>query len=90
MLLLILPLGFFIAGLLVGHWAVVFAAVLTWGGIGLYLVINDGWYGSGWGDFGVMFSIASAVGSIGGSALGVAARRVSGSHRHDSAPRDSR
>ena len=51
MALLLVPVAFFVFGLIAGRWWIVLAAIGVWVGIAAFLVVNDGWYGAGWGDF---------------------------------------
>ena len=73
--LLLLPAAFIILGLLLGRWWVVLAAVAVWVGIALFLVANDGWYGAGWGEFGVLYTSLSAGVTIWGAIVAVVIRR---------------
>ena len=41
----------------------------------VFLIVNDGWYGAGWGDFGVEFNLLVAALSVLGAAAGVALRK---------------
>jgi hypothetical protein len=77
-LLVALPVGFFLAGLVIGRWWVVLAALATWGVLAGFLYVNNGWYGAGWGDFGIAFNVMAAVATVVGSIVGVGARRLSG------------
>jgi hypothetical protein len=76
MLLLALPIGFGIAGLLVGRWWVVIAAMAGWAILAAFLYFNNGWYGNGWGEFGVMFNVLAAAATIIAAAGGVAVRQT--------------
>lgn len=62
-------------GLLVGQWWALTVPVVLWSGIAVFLVINDGWYGAGWGDFGIAFNVTAAALSVLLAAAGVALRR---------------
>jgi hypothetical protein len=75
-LLAALPLGFAVAGLVLGRWRVVAAAAAAWAGIAGYLVANDGWHGNGWGEFGVRLNVLVALATVAGAALGVALHRL--------------
>jgi hypothetical protein len=77
-LLLALPLAFGAAGVVIGRWWVVLAALATWAGLAIYLVVNDGWYGHGWGEFGIAFHVISALATVAAASLGVGARRLMG------------
>jgi hypothetical protein len=74
--LLILPLCFFLAALLIGRWWVPLAAVAMWIGIAIFLVLNDGWHGAGWGDFGIHWNIVVATLTLAGSVIGVLTNRL--------------
>jgi hypothetical protein len=74
MLLLALPIGFALAGFLIGRWWVVVGAMATWLALALFLYLNNGWRGAGWGDFGIAFNVIIAVVTIAAAALGVGVR----------------
>jgi hypothetical protein len=79
--LLVLPVGFLVAGFAFGRWWVVFSAAATWIVLAVFLYVNDGWYGAGWGDFGIAFNVMAAVATVVGSAVGVGLRQLSGGGR---------
>jgi hypothetical protein len=70
-LLIALPLVFALAGVLIGRWWVVLAALATWTFLAAYLYANDGWFGGGWGDFGIAFTMIAAAATVVGAAIGV-------------------
>jgi hypothetical protein len=74
MLLFVLPAAFLVAGLVIGRWWVVATALVTWIGLAIFLYVNDGWYGAGWGDFGIALNVISAAATVIGAALGVGLR----------------
>ena len=74
MALLLLPVAFLLLGLVAGRWWTVLAAIGVWGAIALFLVVNDGWEGAGWGDFGILLNVIAAVLTVAGAAAGVGAR----------------
>ena len=74
MLLFVLPAAFLVAGLVIGRWWVVAAALATWIGLAMFLYVNDGWHGAGWGDFGIAFNVISAAVTVIGAAVGVGLR----------------
>jgi hypothetical protein len=76
MLLLALPIGFGIAGFLIGRWWVVLAATATWLALAAFLYLNNGWFGAGWGDFGIAFNVIIAGATIIAAAVGVGVRRA--------------
>lgn len=78
MLLWAVPAVFLVAGLVIGRWWVVLAAMATWTGLAVYLYVNNGWYGHGWGDFGVAITVIVATASVLGAALGVGVRYAAG------------
>ena len=63
-----------VIGLLGGRWWALLVPVARWAGIALFLVINDGWYGAGWGDFGIAFNVITAILSVLLAAAGVGLR----------------
>lgn len=73
-LLLALPIAFAVAGFVIGRWWVVLGAVATCVGLAIYLYLNDGWFGAGWGDLGIALNIIAAGATILGAAIGVALR----------------
>ena len=77
--LLLLPVAFFLLGLVAGRWWTVLAAIVLWGAIALFLVVNDGWYGAGWGDFGTLLNVIAAVLTVAAAAAGVGTRLLGGS-----------
>jgi hypothetical protein len=82
MVLLILPAAFAVAGLVIGRWWVVAAALATWIALAVFLYANNGWHGAGWGEFGIAFNVIAAVATVLGAALGVGLRyAASGNHR---------
>lgn len=89
MLLLVLPVGFLLAGLLIGRWWVVLSAVGTWIALAVYLYVNNGWYGAGWGDFGIAFNVMAAAATVAGAALGVTVRRLSRGSRPARGPAEA-
>jgi hypothetical protein len=75
-MLLLLPAGFLVAGLVIGRWWVVVAALATWAGLAAFLYENNGWHGAGWGDFGIALNVIVAGATIAAAALGVGFRRL--------------
>jgi hypothetical protein len=72
--LLFFPLSFAVAGLLFRRWWVVGLAVATWIGLGIYLRLNNGWYGGGWGDYGIALNVFVACLTVLASAIRPAIR----------------
>lgn len=66
---------FLALGAAFGTWWFLIAPVVVSAGVTVFLVVNDGWYGAGWGDFGVEFNLLVAVLSVLGAAAGVALRK---------------
>lgn len=75
MVLLLFPLLFLALGAALGTWWLLAAPVVVSAGVTGFLIINDGWYGAGWGDFGVEFNLLVAALSVLGAAAGVAFRK---------------
>ena len=73
--LLLVPVAFFVLGLIAGRWWTVLAAIGVWVAIAVFLFINDGWHGAGWGDFGILLNVIVAVLTVLGAAAAVGARR---------------
>lgn len=76
MWLLLLPVAFFALGLIAGRWWAAVAAIGVWAGIAVFLVVNDGWYGHGWGDGGILLNVIVAVLTVLAAAAGVGARSL--------------
>ena len=76
MALLLLPVAFFVLGLIVGRWWTVLAAIAVWAGIAVFLIVNDGWHGAGWGDGGILLNVTVAVATVISAAAGVGARSI--------------
>ena len=43
--------------------------------VAMFLVLNNGWYGAGWGDGGIAWNVLVACLTVAGAAAGVAAGR---------------
>ena len=63
-----------LVGLLIGRWWALLVPVVLWAGIALFLLVNDGWYGAGWGDFGIALNVITAILSVLLAAAGVGLR----------------
>ena len=61
-------------GLLAGRRWVLGVVIALWAGIAVFLVLNDGWEGNGWGDGGVALTAVAAVLSLLLAAAGVRLR----------------
>jgi hypothetical protein len=76
--LFVVPVIFAVLGYVVGRWWMVDAAVATCVGVAVFLVVNNGWYGHGWGDFGVALNVLAGCLTVLLAAVGVAAARARG------------
>jgi hypothetical protein len=74
--LLLVPVAFFVLGLIAGRRWTVLAAIGVWAGIALFLVLNDGWSRAGCGDFGILLNVIVAALTVLAAAAGVGARVV--------------
>lgn len=78
-LLAIFVIGFAVIGFVWSTWKAPLVVVATLGSIAVFLVINDGWYGAGWGEFGVqgnlIFAALVQLGVILGTFAGKLKRR---------------
>ncbi len=63
------------AGFAVGGWNALLFPAVVWIAIALFLVLNDGWYGSGWGDGGVIGHVVIAILSFALTGIGVHVRQ---------------
>ncbi len=72
----LVPLVFVVLGYVIGRWWIVTLAVGTCLGVAVFLVANNGWYGDGWGDFGVALNVIVGCLTVALAAVGVAARRA--------------
>jgi hypothetical protein len=70
----LLVYGFGLLGLLLRRWWVVFLAVAIWTGIAIFLRVNNGWYGHGWGEWGKALMVFFACLTVVASAVGPAIR----------------
>ena len=67
---------FGLVGLFIGRWWSVGVPVVGWLGIAAFLVLNNGWYGHGWGDYGIRWNVVAAALSVAAAAVGVAIHRA--------------
>lgn len=74
--LLLAPLVFAVVAYVVGRWWIVALAVAACGGLTIFLIANNGWYGHGWADFGVSLNVIAGCLTVALAAPGVAARRA--------------
>ena len=79
-------LTFFAVGFWARRWTFVASTVMLCLAIAAFLWLNDGWYGAGWGDFGVAYNVIAGVSMVVGVALGVAIGKATG-HAHVSRSR---
>jgi hypothetical protein len=73
--LFLFPFLFLALGAAFGTWWFLIAPVVVSAGVTVFLIVNDGWYGAGWGDFGLEFNLLVAALSVLGAAAGVALRK---------------
>jgi hypothetical protein len=73
--LALIPVTFGIAALVIGRGWVVALAAAVWVGIAVFLIANDGWYGHGWGEFGVAWNAIVAALTLSAAASGVLIRK---------------
>ena len=74
--LLLVPLGCALAGLAIGRWIALLLPVIVWAGIATFLILNDGWYGHGWGDNGIALNAIAAILSVLATAAGIGVRQA--------------
>ncbi len=74
MVLVVLPAAFVLAGLVIGRWWVVAFGLASRGGLAVFLDVNKGWYGHGWGDGGIAINMIAAAATVLGAVLGVGLR----------------
>jgi hypothetical protein len=65
-----------VVGFVVGRWWLLLLGSVVWLGIAVFLVVNDGWYGHGWGDFGEALTVLWALATLLSATVGIVARRV--------------
>lgn len=73
--LFLAPVAFALLGFAIGRWWVATAAAATCATIAVFLVVNNGWYGAGWGDGGIAGNVFIAALTIMAAAAGVVGRR---------------
>jgi hypothetical protein len=83
--LLLFPIAFLVIGVAVGRWWVVAAAVGVVGAVAFFLVLNDGWYGAGWGDFGIALNVVMGALTVVLAVVGVAVSKAWARLRRDNA-----
>ncbi len=74
MILLWIPAACAMLGLVVGRWRVLIVPGVVWSGLAVFLVLNNGFYGHGWGEFGVAWSVLVAGMTFAATAVGVGIR----------------
>ena len=72
--LFIAPVLVAVLGYAVGRWWIVPVAATCCVGVAVLLVANNGWYGHGWGDFGVGLNVFVGCLTVAAAAVGVAMR----------------
>jgi hypothetical protein len=60
-----------VAGFVIGRWRFLLVVLGIWLGIAIFLRENNGWYGAGWGDGGILLNVIWALLTFGLAALGV-------------------
>lgn len=70
-----------VVGLVVGRWKALAVPLVVWCGLAVFLVLNDGWYGNGWGEYGVEWNVVVAAITVATTAIGVALRRAASPRR---------
>lgn len=73
--LLLVPIGLFFLAAAVGRWWIVPVAAVGIGALAIFLVVNKGWHGNGWSDFGVAFNLIVAALSVAAAVGGLTIRR---------------
>lgn len=63
-------------GLLIGRWWWLLAIAAIWIGIAVFLQLNNGWHGAGWGEFGIELNILWALLTFLSAAIGIGARKA--------------
>jgi hypothetical protein len=76
MTMVLIPVGFSIAALLIGRWWVPLVALVTWIGIAIFVVAKEGRAGLDWGEFGIVWDLLVASLTLAGSVIGVTAHRL--------------
>jgi hypothetical protein len=74
--LFLFPVLFLALGAAFGTWRFLIAPVVVSAGVAVFLILNNGWYGAGWGEFGVEANLLAAALSVLGAAAGVALRKA--------------
>jgi len=74
--LLLIVLGSAVAGFAIGRWIGLLVPLGVWCGIAIFLVLNNGWYGAGWGDFGIAWNLIAAILSIVATAAAIGLRHA--------------
>ena len=65
-----------VAGLLLGRWSLLIAIAAIWIGIAVFLKVNNGWHGAGWGELGIEMNILWALLTFLAAGIGVGARKA--------------
>ena len=74
-----------VAGYVIGRWRFLLVVLGIWLGIAIFLRENSGWYGAGWGAFGVLLNVIWALMTFGLAAIGVGLRKLTGTWRERAA-----
>ena len=65
-----------VVGLLLGRWWLLVAIGAIWIGIAVFLKLNNGWHGAGWGEFGIEMNVIWAFLTLLSAATGIVARKA--------------
>ncbi|MGI8726896.1 MAG: hypothetical protein ACR2K6_04365 [Solirubrobacterales bacterium] len=75
--LAIFVIGFAVIGFVWSTWKAPLVVAATLALVAVFLVINDGWYGAGWGEFGIQLNLMFAASVQLGVTLGTFAAKLS-------------
>lgn len=71
-----LPLICLALALIFGRWSIILLPGLIWLSAAVFLKLNNGWHGFGWGDFGIEWNIVVALASGFAVTVGVVTHHV--------------
>jgi hypothetical protein len=74
--LLLIALGCAVAGVAIGRWIGLLVPAVIWTVIATFLLLNNGWHGAGWGDFGIAWNVFAAILSVVATAAGIRLRHT--------------
>lgn len=75
LLVLFLLLGLFGLGVWFAEWPYVLGLVALFLVVAIFLAVNDGWYGRGWGEFGIKFNLLVVALGLAAASAGVSRGR---------------